>query len=296
MQKMLNVNRNQVPVKNLDKVFWPDEGYTKADVMRYYGEIWPMIGPHLINRPVSLVRYPNGINGDFFYQKDVPNPPAWLETLPIASDDRVVNYAMLNNLESLIWSVNLGCIEVHPWLSLKNKLDTPSYIIVDLDPMEPAVFSDAVKVGLLVQILLKELKLQAFPKISGATGLHIYLPVKPCYSFKQTSTFVKRIGELIIKTYPQLATNERKVANRAGKVYIDHLQNLGGKTIASVYSIRPFPGAPVSTPVTWEELPDCHPSMFTIKTTPARFQQRGDLFRPLLTLEQSLPEEFLRER
>lgn len=296
METTLTVNRHRVPVKNLDKIFWPAEGYTKADVMRYYSDIWPFISPHLYQRPVSLVRYPDGITGPFFYQKDVPNPPAWLDTVPISSDDRLIHYALINNLESLIWAVNLGCIEVHPWLSRIDQLDKPTYIIIDLDPMEPAIFGDAVKVGLLMQILLKELSLQAFPKISGATGLHIYIPITPSYSFKQTSTFVKRLGELIIKTYPNLATNERKIANRAGKVYIDHLQNLSGKTIASVYSIRPFPGAPVSTPVTWEELPDCHPSMFTIQTVPDRFKQRGDLFRPLLTIKQTLPKEFWEER
>jgi bifunctional non-homologous end joining protein LigD len=190
MQTTLEINRHRIPVKNLDKVFWPEEGYTKADIMHYYSQVWPALGPHLFNRPVSLVRYPDGISGNFFYQKDVPTPPEWLDTLPVQSEDRVVNYALINNFESLIWAANLGCIEVHPWLSRKNQLETPNYIIVDLDPMEPAVFSNAVQVGLLVQVLLKELKIQSFPKISGATGLHIYIPVQPRYSFKQTSTFM----------------------------------------------------------------------------------------------------------
>ena len=189
----------------------------------------------------------------------------------------------------MIWSVNLGCIEVHPWLSTRFALDHPSYIIFDLDPMKPAVFSDAVKVALSVYVLLKELHLKSFPKISGATGIHIYLPISPQYSYQQTSNFVKQIGSLIIKALPTLATNERKIVKRTGKVYIDHLQNSKGKTIASVYSVRPFPGAPVSTPVTWDELPDCHPSMFTILTTPKRIKKQGDLFKPLLNLEQKIP-------
>lgn len=266
-QKMFTVTINQhhIPIKNLDKPFWPDDGYTKGDLMRYYAEVWPVLAPHLSNRPVSLVRYPEGISGAFFYQKDVPHPPPWLETLPLDSEERVIRYALLNNLESLIWAVNLGCIEVHPWLSTKESLETPSYVIIDLDPMEPAVFSDAVTIAMMFRTILNELSIQSFPKLSGATGIHIYIPIQRCYSFAQTSAWVKQIGEIIIKAYPALATNERKIANRTGKVYIDHLQNLAGKTIASVYSIRPFTAAPVSTPVTWEELPDCHPSLFHLK-------------------------------
>jgi bifunctional non-homologous end joining protein LigD len=290
MDATITINNYKIPVKNLDKIFWPDEGYTKADIIKYYAKVWPYLGPHLKNRPVSLVRYPEGIEGQFFYQKDVPNPPLWVETVPLKSEDRVVNYSMINNLESLIWSVNLGCIEVHPWLSTISSLDYPTYVIFDLDPMEPAVFSDAVKIAHYIRLILKELSLISFPKISGATGIHIYLPIKPTYTYKETSTFVKKIGAMIIKSFPDLATNERKVANRAGKVYIDHLQNLKGKTIASVYSIRPFPKAPVSLPVHWEELPDCHPSMFNIKTAPIRLQKASDLFAPLLTLGQILPE------
>lgn len=276
-------------LKNLDKIFWPDQGYTKGELMHYYSEVWPYIEPHLLDRPVSLVRYPEGILGSFFYQKDIPHPPPWVETVTISTENRLINYAMINHLETLIWSVNLGCIEVHPWLSTKSALDHPTYVIFDLDPMDPAVFSDAVKIALSIQIILRELNLRSFPKISGATGIHIYLPISPEYSYQQTSNFVKQIGAIIIKTIPTLATNERKVAKRAGKVYIDHLQNLKGKTIASVYSVRPFPNATVSIPVTWEELPDCHPSMFTIKTAPRRLQKTGDLFKPLLNLRQKLP-------
>ncbi|HOP73553.1 MAG TPA: non-homologous end-joining DNA ligase [Bacillota bacterium] len=293
METTLTINSHHVPVKNLDKVFWPEDGFTKGDIMRYYADIWPVLAPHLTNRPVSLVRYPEGITGNFFYQKDVPKPPKWLTTCPIPSDDRIIRYAVLNNLESLIWSINLGCIEVHPWLSRLENLTCPTYIIIDLDPMEPAVFSDAATIALRFRLLLKELRLQSFPKTSGATGIHIYIPIAPRYTFRQTSTFVKKLGDIIIQNDPKLATNERKITDRGGKVYIDHLQNLEGKTIASVYSIRPFPKAPVSMPVSWEELPDCHPSMFTIVTAPERIRRTGDLFKPLLTLEQTLPEEFL---
>lgn len=293
MGSTILVNQHRVPVKNPDKVFWPDDGYTKADIMKYYASVWPYLAPHLKGRPVSLVRYPEGINGAFFYQKDIPNHPAWVNTVPIPSEDRVINYALINNLETLIWSVNLGCIEVHPWLSTVSDLDLPTYLIFDLDPMEPAVFSDAVKIAQSIRILLTELKLEAFPKISGATGIHIYLPLARKYSYQQTSAFVKRIGTIIIEAFPELATNERKVSNRSGKVYIDHLQNLKGKTIASVYSLRPLPGAPVSVPVTWEELSDVHPGMFNIRNVPERLKRTGDYFEPLLHLQQELPDSLL---
>ncbi len=289
MKSILQINQQQIPVTNLQKVFWPNDGFTKGDIMHYYSEVWPYLAPHLLNRPVSLVRYPEGITGNFFYQKDVPNPPKWVETVSITSEDRIINYVMINNLETLIWSVNLGCIEIHPWLSTIQSLDFPTYIIFDLDPMEPAVFSDAVKIADSIKIILSELSLQSFPKISGATGIHIYLPVSPIYTYQDTSAFVKQIGEIIIKTFPDKATNERKVSNRSGKVYIDHLQNLKGKTIASVYSIRPFSGAPVSLPLNWKELPDSHPAMFNIRTVLPRLERLGDLFKPILTLKQTLP-------
>ncbi len=293
MQSTILLNEHQVPIKNPDKVFWPDDGYTKADIMRYYASIWPYLAPHLEGRPVSLVRYPEGIANSFFYQKDIPDPPSWVKTVPIQSEGRIINYALINNLETLIWSINLGCIEVHPWLSTINNLDCPTYVIFDLDPMEPAVFSDAVKIAQFIRILLHELKLEAFPKISGATGIHIYLPLNKGYSFKQANSFVKNLGKIIINAFPELATNERKVSQRGGKVYIDHLQNLKGKTIASVYSLRPFRGAPVSIPVTWDELTAVHPGMFNINTAPERIEKIGDLFNPLLHLQQDLPDSLL---
>ncbi|HEY8463891.1 MAG TPA: non-homologous end-joining DNA ligase [Bacillota bacterium] len=292
----LTVNNHRIPVKNLDKVYWSAEGYTKGDLMNYYTQIWPWLAPHLYNRPVSLVRYPDGINGKFFYQKDFPKPPFWVENLPLQSSGKVIHYVMINNLETLLWSINLGCIEVHPWHSVKNRLKYPDYLIFDLDPMPPAGFNEAIEVAKLIQVLLNELGLQAFPKISGATGIHIYLPIKPVYTYKQTSSFVKNIGEIIIKTVPSLATNERKVTNRSGKVYIDYLQNLEGKTIASVYSVRPVTAALVSIPVNWSELPHCHPAQFTLKTAPARVRQVGDLYQPLLLLKQKLPEHLIKAK
>jgi bifunctional non-homologous end joining protein LigD len=289
----LLINDRQIPIKNLDKPFWPTEGFTKGDIMEFYISIWPYLAPHLKDRPLSLVRYPEGIEGQFFYQKNFPNPPLWVETIPVESEDRIVNYVMANNLETLIWSVNLGSIEIHPWLSTRENLDFPTYIIFDLDPMAPATFREAVQVALALKSVTDHLKLQTFPKISGATGIHIYLPIKPQYTYQETSTFVKHLGEAVINVLPELATNERRVQDRTGKIYIDHLQNLKGKTIASVYSLRPFPGAPVSMPVTWTELPQVEPKSFSIKTALARLAATGDLFAPLLSLQQELPLELL---
>ncbi|MGE5557198.1 MAG: non-homologous end-joining DNA ligase [Bacillota bacterium] len=288
--KFLSIDGHQIPVKNLDKIFWPGEGITKGDVMRFYAQIWPALAPHLLDRPLSLVRYPEGIKGNYFYQKNCPDAPVWVETVPIKSGERVLRYSVANNLAALIWGVNLGCIEIHPWLSKKENLGNPTYVIFDLDPMPPAQFPQAVQIALAVKKLLDQLNLQAFPKTSGATGIHIYLPVKPVYAYEKTSSFVRKIGRIIINVYPDLATDERIVKKRAGKVYIDHLQNLKGKTIASVYSIRPFPGAPVSTPVSWDELPLAKPADFTRDIVLNRIRARGDLFRPLLELAQILPE------
>jgi len=287
------INGRPVLVKNLEKVFWPTDGYTKGDVMEYYIKVWPYLAPHLKDRPLSLVRYPEGINGQFFYQKNFPKAPPWVERIPVPSAKRVIHYVMANNLETLVWAVNLGCIEMHPWLSTRQDLAHPTYVIFDLDPMPPATFRDAVRVALALKTLTDHLGLALLPKISGATGLHLYLPVKPIYTYEQTGTFVQRLGEAVIRVIPELATNERMVSARGGKVYIDHLQNRKGKTIASVYSLRPFPGAPVSMPVTWEELPAVQPASFTITTALDRLANLGDLFAPLLTTQQELPGELL---
>lgn len=293
LSQTLRINDHEIRVSNLDKVYWPEEGITKGDVMEYYIRIWPWLGPHLYRRPLSLVRYPQGITGDFFYQKNFPHPPPWVHTVPITGSDRTVHYAMADNLETLIWSINLGCIEVHPWLSTAEALDRPSYLIFDLDPMEPAGFSEALEIAQAVRTLTQNLGLITYPKVSGATGIHVYLPIKRQYTFKQTSAFVKRLGEIIISAYPHLATNERRVQHRAGKVYIDHLQNLQGKTIASVYSIRPFPGGPVSMACSWRELPSLNPAAYTYQTAPHRLATTGDYFADLLHLGQTLPEEMI---
>lgn len=287
------INGHQLILKNLDKPFWPEEGITKGDIMEYYIKVWPFLAPHLRDRPLSLVRYPEGIHGDYFYQKDFPDAPSWVERIAVKTGKRVIHYVMANNLETLLWSVNLGCIEVHPQLATGHTPDHPSYIIFDLDPMPPATLEEAKQVALALKQLSDSLGLQIFPKLSGATGVHLYLPLAPVYTFKQTAAFLQQLGAAVIKVFPELATAERSVGARGGKVYIDHLQNLPGKTIAAVYSLRPFPGAPVSMPVTWEELPHVHAGLFTIATALRRLQEKGDLFSPLLSLQQRLPARYL---
>jgi len=289
----VTVDRQELTVTNLDKVFWPEEGYTKADIMNYYVRVWPLLAPHLRDRPLSLARYPDGITGEYFYQKDCPETPDFVETVEIPSADRVIRYSMANNLPTVIWAVNLGAIEFHPWLSTRYDLERPTYAVFDLDPMPPATYADAVRVAQAIKTLTDRLGLALYPKLSGATGLHLYLPIAPRYTFRQTATFVKRLGEAVIAAMPELATNVRRVSERAGKVYLDHLQNLRGKTIASVYSLRPLPGAPVSLPVTWEELPTTNPPDFLLPKALARLEKVGDLFADLLHLRQELPPELL---
>src|SRR5690554_2999203 len=179
--------------------------------MEYYIKISPLLAPHVHDRPLSLVRYPDGIHNDFFYQKNFPNPPPWVETFAVTSEKRTVHYVMANNLETLIWSVNLGCIEIHPQLSTRHHPHHPTYLIFDLDPMPPATLEEAKQVALALKELSDRLGLQVFPKLSGATKLHLYLPLAPIYTFKQTATFVQRLGEAVIRVFPDLATNERSV-------------------------------------------------------------------------------------
>jgi len=293
LTQTLTINGHKVPVKNLEKTFWPEEGFTKGQIIEYYIKIWPYISGHLTDRPLSLVRYPEGITGDFFYQKNFPEAPEWVETIPVESKNRTINYAMANNLETLVWSINLGCIEIHPWLSKRGDLNRPTHVIIDLDPMPPAGLAETVEVCMALKSLLDHLKLAAFPKFSGATGIHIYIPLAPLYTFKQTSIFIQKLGEAVIGVLPHLATNERQVKKRAGKIYIDHLQNLKGKTIASVYSLRPLPGAPVSMPVSWEELSMVRPADFSLATAADEIKRRKELFAPVLTLKQKLPSKLL---
>ncbi|MDN5347851.1 MAG: bifunctional non-ous end joining protein LigD [Clostridia bacterium] len=276
----------QLELTNLDKIFWP-EGLTKFDLVKYYVEISPVLLPHLKDRPLVLKRYPDGITGEAFYQKECPAyAPDWVATLPVyhPDSDKTINYVLCNNEETLAWLANQGCIEVHAWLSRAAHLECPDIAVMDLDPAEGATFEDALEIALLVNQALKQFRLNGYPKTSGAAGLHIFIPLSPRWTFQEVAAAMGYLARLIAGAYPQKATTEHLIQKRRGKVYLDYLQNVRGRSMAFPYSLRPLPGAPVSTPLTWEEVAKgkISPRDFNIHTIRARLERYGDLYRGLL--------------
>ncbi|MGE5654188.1 MAG: non-homologous end-joining DNA ligase [Bacillota bacterium] len=292
---LVEIEGKTLQLTNLDKVLWPEDGYTKGDMIRYYTEMAAVMIPHYQQRPLVLTRYPNGIHGKWFYQKNIPEgTPEWVHTHSVGHKEREIAYVIADNLPTFAWLANQGCIEMHPWLSRIGSLPLPDVVVIDLDPAEGATYEHVREVAFLVKRILDEFGLISFPKTSGSTGLHIYVPIDNVYSYYTVGEFVRYIGDLLVKVYPERVTNERLVKNRDGKVYVDYLQNREGKTLAGVYSIRPHPGAPVSTPITWSEAETVYPRDFTIKTVPERVRSLGDLFSPTLQIKQTLPQAWPR--
>ncbi|WP_066635227.1 non-homologous end-joining DNA ligase [Desulfolucanica intricata] len=286
----VNVADKEVKLTNLQKNFWPGD-ITKAHLVKYYYEMAPVLLPHLYNRPLVMKRYPDGIDGEAFYQKECPDyAPAWIKTVPVEHSEKVVNYIVCDNPAALVWLANQGCIEIHPWLSRIENVECPNIAVMDLDPAPGATFNDVLEIALLVKKALEEFNLRSYPKTSGATGLHIFIPIKPIYAYKTVTKVMQYIAELIVKTHPTKATVERKVAKRTGKVYLDYLQNGRGKTMAFQYSLRPLPGAPVSTPVYWEEIEakKVEPGSFNIHNIFTRIKKVGDIYRGALSEDQIL--------
>ncbi len=287
---LVEIEGKTLQLTNLDKVLWPEDGYTKGDMIRYYTEMAAVMIPHYANRPLVLTRYPNGIHAKWFYQKNVPEgTPDWVHTHVVAGKEREIAYVIGDSLPTFAWLANQGCIEMHPWLSRIGSLPLPDVAVIDLDPAEGATYEHVREVAFLVKRILDQFELISFPKTSGSTGLHIYVPIDNVYSYYTVGEFVRYIGDLLVKVYPERVTNERLVKNRGSKVYVDYLQNREGKTLAGVYSIRPHPGAPVSTPITWTEAETVHPRDFTIRNVPERVRRLGDLFSPVLQIKQTLP-------
>jgi bifunctional non-homologous end joining protein LigD len=285
------LEEQKLKLTNLSKILWPDDGITKADFIKYYTEVASFILPHLKDRPMVFTRYPNGIYDKAFYQKNVPDyAPKWLHTVDITSHEGIVTkYIIINDAKSLIWAANQACLELHPWLSRTSSLGNPDFIIFDLDPMENTDFEDARKVALALKQLFDSEGLLSFPKTSGSTGLQVYIPIAAKYTYEQAREFAKLLCLVIERTFPDITTTERSVDKREGKLYLDYLQNVKGKTIVAPYSPRPKKGAPVSCPLTWSELDQgVTTDIFTIKSMPARLRQKGDLFREVLTKKQNI--------
>lgn len=271
-------------LSNLDKVFWPEEGYTKADLLTYYFNISPVILPHLENRPLTMKRMPNGIAGDHFYEKNAPSHrPDWMPTLPVPTEggQKIINYLTVHDVAELLWIVNLGCIEFHPLHGRGRDQGRPSYAFFDLDPFEPATWDDVVHVAALVKTVLDQLGIESYPKTSGATGMQIMVPIDGTLTYDEVRGFVGTVSDLVHAADPDSTTLEWEVRKRTGKVFLDVNMNREGANIAAAYSVRPEAGAPVSTPFTWEEAGDIHPSDFTIVTIFDRLTEMDDPFLPV---------------
>jgi len=282
----LRAARAEVTITNPKKIFWPDEGYTKADLIAYYEAAAPMLLPYLRGRPVVLTRYPDGITGKSFFQKDAPEfVPAWVRTERIYSKEaeREIDYFIVNDVETLRYIANLGTIPLHLWSSRLGSLERPDWLILDLDP-KGAPFADVVKVARRLHEILDELGLPNYIKTSGATGLHILIPLGARYTHEEARTFGRLLALLGVEAAPEIATIARPIRARGGKVYIDFAQNGHGRTIVSPFSVRPLPGAPVSCPLRWDQVTArLDPMRFTIKTIPNQFEKMQDPLAPILT-------------
>jgi bifunctional non-homologous end joining protein LigD len=289
-EQVVTISGRKMVLTNPQKVLWPVASYTKGDMIEYYVKVAPLMLPHLRDRPLVLTRYPDGVDDEWFYQKDCPDyAPPWIETFDFyaKSADRSIAFILARDPADLAWLANQAAVEIHPWLSRCDEPERPDFAVFDLDPSPPATFEAVVRVAYIIKDILDRLGMRAYPKTSGATGLHLYLPVVRRYGYPDLARFVAAVADLIQADHPGLTTRERTVAKRRG-VYIDHLQNVLGKTIAAPYSLRPTPEATVSTPVRWDELPHLDPRDFNIRTVYERFDRVGDLFAPVLMDQQTL--------
>jgi bifunctional non-homologous end joining protein LigD len=283
--EQLKIGKKTLTLTHLSKIFFPEEKYTKGDLVDYYTKISPLLLPYLKDRPESLLRYPNGIEGQCFYQKDGSLlHEDWIEKTNIHSDsgNKNIAYLLCQNLETLIYLINLGCIDLNPWSSRVGQLDNPDYLLIDLDP-EKTDFSNVIKTALAVREVLENLDIPSYPKTSGASGLHIYIPLGAKYTYEQSRQLAELLCIHVHNKLPDITSMVRDPKKRQGLVYLDYLQNIKGQTLASVYSVRAKPGATVSAPLEWSEVTKkLHPSQFSIKNMLKRVEKHGDLFKPVL--------------
>ncbi len=275
---------SKVTFTNTSKIFWPEQGYTKGDVISYYRDISGFILPYLKDRPQSLFRTPNGMEGKGFFQKNMEGKaPDWAKTVKVDnSKGGYIEYLLCQDVDTLLYMANLGCIEINPWSSSLPALDNPDYMVFDLDPVD-VDFSKVLQVALAFKKLFDQLSIPAWCKTSGSRGLHIYVPVEQKYTYPQVQNFVKIMEHHIHKQFQDLTSFERSPSKRQGKIYLDYLQNAKGKTMSSVYSLRPRPGAPVSAPVRWEELKEgLTPTHFNLKNIRKRLEKEGDIWEGML--------------
>jgi bifunctional non-homologous end joining protein LigD len=282
----VTVGRRKVRLTNLDKVFWSEQGITKRDLLQYYADVSSVLVPHLCGRAMVMKRYPNGIEGEFFFMKRAPaGKPDWVEVCTIEHrSGNIIDFPVVNDLASLLWLVNLGCIDLNQWYGKCDDVNRPDYLHFDLDPVPGATFTEVLETALHVREALNALQMNSFPKTTGSKGIHIYVPIVRGPLQKQVWGFAKQMAQSLAKQHPTLITAEYKVAKRpADHVLVDYNQNAWGRTLASVYSVRPKPLATVSAPVSWEEIESgIRIEDFRMENMPARVREKGDLFQPLL--------------
>ena len=294
VQNVIRRGRRELRVSNLDKPFWPDEGITKGDVIAYYRDVAEVLVPHLKGRPFTMKRYPDGWQGKHFFQKQAPSHmPSWIKRVPLPASTRegekkIIEYALVDDDLALLWMANMGCIDMHAWSSRVDKPERPDWVMFDLDPAEGATFDDVVTVAQLVKETLDLLDLRGYPKTSGSRGIHILVPIARRHTFGDARDFASIIAGALARAHPGLVTTEWARKKRKG-VLVDANQNRGGATNASVYSVRPRAGAPVSTPLRWEEVvPGLDFTAFTMEAVLDRVAREGDLFSGVLEGKQSL--------
>jgi bifunctional non-homologous end joining protein LigD len=280
----------RVQFTNRDKVYWPREGYTKGDLIEYYRSVAPFLLPYLADRPVVLTRFPDGIEGKSFYQKDAPPfTPEWVRTATLPSEERDIDYIVVDDLDTLLYLANLGSIPLHIWGSRVSSIHRPDWCVLDLDPKE-APFTDVVKVARVAHVLCERIALPHYVKTSGSSGLHVMIPLGRQLSWDECRSFGELLSRVLVDELPDVATVTRQVSRRGGKVYVDYLQNIEGQLIVAPFSVRPLPGAPISTPLEWREVtPKLDIRAFTIRTVPKRLgKMKRDPMAAVLTVSPDL--------
>ncbi len=291
----LDIDGRTISVTNLDKVFYPRCGFTKGDVIDYYIRISPVLLPHLRDRPLSLKRYPDGVDGFFFYEKQCPkHRPRWIKTTRVSkAAGGEIHYCVMNDLPALVWAANLADLELHTFLHKAQRLDRPTTLAFDLDPGAPADILTCCRVGLLIRELFDRAGLESFPKTSGSKGLQVYVPLHTAVTYEKTKALAHDIARRLERDHADLVVSRMEKAARHGKVFVDWSQNDAKKTTVNVYSLRAREQPTVSTPVTWEEvctsLRRKKPLTFDTAAVLRRLEKFGDLFSPVLTLHQKLP-------
>jgi bifunctional non-homologous end joining protein LigD len=297
----LVVDGKKLAVSNLHKVLYPKPGFTKAQVIDYYIRIAPVLLPHLKDRPLTMKRYPDGVEGEFFYEKNCPvHRPKWVQTAKVWSEgnQRVMHYCLANDLPTLVWAANLADLELHTSLSRKNNIERPTMMVFDLDPGAPAEIVQCCQVGIWLRELLGEMKLKAFAKTSGSKGLQVYVPLNTAVTYDQTKGLSRSLAQGLEREHADLVTSNMSKAVRKGKVLVDWSQNDEHKTTICVYSLRAKEEPTVSTPVGWSEVENCLKKKradllrFRSDQTLARVEKQGDLFEPVETLKQKLPKKW----